>query len=145
VVKKVHPVEGNLPMTSELKVAEQAHRRLTAASDAWHTRTSSRRLGDALTVTDGPHAVRKQDNPRDMLRGKTATCFPSGRSPTRLDGDYGPAAAEGQEPGNDAARWSVASPDHAPASTSSGSPLGAGNSRNLEDPLLARVLAARLG
>src|SRR6202020_1818002 len=61
-------------MTPELTVAEQAA--LTSGSDAWHT-TAVETVGlPAITVTDGPHGVRLQVNPRDLLRGQPATCFP---------------------------------------------------------------------
>src|SRR5258708_14279738 len=66
--------EGNLAMTSELTVAEQAA--LTSGRDAWHTTPVESAGLPAITVTDGPHGVRLQANPSDLLRGQPATCFP---------------------------------------------------------------------
>src|SRR5580704_8212601 len=61
-------------MTSELTVAEQAA--LTSGRDAWHTTPVESAGLPAITVTDGPHGVRKQADPRDTLTGRPATCFP---------------------------------------------------------------------
>src|ERR1700744_4748788 len=61
-------------MTPELTVAEQAA--LTSGRDAWHTTPVGPAGLPAITVTDGPHGVRLQVDPRDMLRGQPATCFP---------------------------------------------------------------------
>ena len=61
-------------MTPELTVAEQAA--LTSGNDAWHTTPVETAGVGSITVTDGPHGVRLQANPRDMLRGQPATCFP---------------------------------------------------------------------
>ena len=61
-------------MAPELSVAEQAA--LTSGRDAWHTTPVEAAGIPAITVTDGPHGVRLQANPADMLRGQPATCFP---------------------------------------------------------------------
>src|SRR5579862_5440095 len=61
-------------MTPELTVAEQAA--LTSGNDAWHTTPVETACVGSITVTDGPHGVRLQADPRDMLRGQPATCFP---------------------------------------------------------------------
>src|SRR6202020_2799373 len=61
-------------MTPELTVAEQAA--LTSGRDAWHTTPVESAGLPAITVTDGPHGVRLQADPRDMLHGQPATCFP---------------------------------------------------------------------
>ena len=61
-------------MPPQLTVAEQAA--LTSGRDAWHTTPVESAGLPALTLTDGPHGVRLQADPRDMLRGQPATCFP---------------------------------------------------------------------
>jgi beta-glucosidase len=48
---------------------------LTSGSDMWHTTA----VGDipSLTLTDGPHGVRKQvADAKDLITGEPATCFP---------------------------------------------------------------------
>jgi len=61
-------------MTPELTVAQQAA--ITSGRDAWRTTPVESAGLPAITVTDGPHGVRLQADPRDMLRGQPATCFP---------------------------------------------------------------------
>src|SRR5215475_9218618 len=61
-------------MTPELTVADQAA--LTSGRDAWHTTAVESAGLPAITVTDGPHGVRLQERPEDLLKGQPATCFP---------------------------------------------------------------------
>ena len=63
-------------MTPELTVAEQAA--LTSGSDAWHTTPVESAGLPAITLTDGPHGVRLQADPRRHAGGQPATCFPPG-------------------------------------------------------------------
>jgi beta-glucosidase len=61
-------------MSPELTVAQQAA--ITSGRDAWHTTPVESAGLPVITVTDGPHGVRLQADPRDLLRGQPATCFP---------------------------------------------------------------------
>ncbi|HXT88379.1 MAG TPA: glycoside hydrolase family 3 C-terminal domain-containing protein [Trebonia sp.] len=61
-------------MTPELTAAEQAA--LTSGRDSWHTTAVESAGVPTITVTDGPHGVRLQARPEDMLKGQPATCFP---------------------------------------------------------------------
>jgi beta-glucosidase len=69
-------------MTPELTVAEQAA--LTSGRDAWHTTPVESAGLPAITVTDGPHGVRLQADPRDMLHGQPGHLLSPGRG-HRLD------------------------------------------------------------
>ena len=62
------------PGRPALTVAE--HAALTSGSDFWHSTPIDSAGLPAITLTDGPHGVRLQADPRDMLRGQPATCFP---------------------------------------------------------------------
>jgi len=126
-------------MTSELTVAEQAA--LTSGRDAWHT-TPIESVGlPAITVTDGPHGVRLQSNPGDMLRGQPATCFPPAvASASTWDPDL--LRRMGEALGDECRAMDV-SVLLGPGINLKRSPLGGRNFEYFsEDPLLAGVLAA---
>ncbi|HEX3513441.1 MAG TPA: glycoside hydrolase family 3 C-terminal domain-containing protein [Trebonia sp.] len=126
-------------MTSELTVAEQAA--LTSGRDAWHT-TPVESVGlPAITITDGPHGVRREVNPRDMLRGQPATCFPPAvASASTWDADL--LRRMGEALGDECRAMDVAVL-LGPGINLKRSPLGGRNFEYFsEDPLLAGVLAA---
>src|ERR1700733_3431644 len=125
-------------MTSELTVAEQAA--LTSGRDAWHTTPVESAGLPAITVTDGPHGVRKQANPRDMLRGQPATCFPPAvASASTWDADL--LRRMGEALGDECRAMDVAVL-LGPGINLKRSPLGGRNFEYFsEDPLLAGVLA----
>ena len=111
-------------MTPELTVAEQAA--LTSGNDAWHTTPVETAGVGSITVTDGPHGVRLQADPRDMLG---ASRPPASRRPW-------PAPPPGTRPccagwarrwGTSAGPWASRSCS-APASTSSAARSAAGTS-----------------
>ncbi len=126
-------------MTSELTVAEQAA--LTSGRDAWHTTPVEPAGLPAITVTDGPHGVRKQANPRDMLLGQPATCFPPAvASASTWDPDL--LRRMGEALGDECRAMDVAVL-LGPGINLKRSPLGGRNFEYFsEDPLLAGVLAA---
>ncbi|HEX9041851.1 MAG TPA: glycoside hydrolase family 3 C-terminal domain-containing protein [Trebonia sp.] len=125
-------------MTPELTVAEQAA--LTSGNDAWHT-TSVETAGlPAITVTDGPHGVRLQADPRDLLRGQPATCFPPAVASAST---WDPALLRrmGEALGDECRAMDVAVL-LGPGINLKRSPLGGRNFEYFaEDPLLAGVLA----
>ncbi len=126
-------------MTSELTVAEQAA--LTSGRDAWHTTPVESAGLPAITVTDGPHGVRKQADPRDLLRGQPATCFPPAvASASTWDPDL--LRRMGEALGDECRAMDVAVL-LGPGINLKRSPLGGRNFEYFsEDPLLAGVLAA---
>jgi beta-glucosidase len=126
-------------MTSELTVAEQAA--LTSGRDAWHTTPVESAGLPAITVTDGPHGVRLQVNPRDLLRGQPATCFPPAvASASTWDPDL--LRRMGEALGDECRAMDVAVL-LGPGINLKRSPLGGRNFEYFsEDPLLAGVLAA---
>jgi beta-glucosidase len=126
-------------MTPELTVAEQAA--LTSGRDAWHTTPVESAGLPAITVTDGPHGVRLQANPRDLLRGQPATCFPPAvASASTWDPDL--LRRMGQALGDECRAMDVAVL-LGPGINLKRSPLGGRNFEYFsEDPLVAGVLAA---
>jgi beta-glucosidase len=126
-------------MTPELTVAEQAA--VTSGRDAWHT-TPVESVGlPALTVTDGPHGVRLQANPSDMLRGQPATAFPPAVA-TASTWDPDLLRRMGEALGDECRAMGV-SVLLGPGVNLKRSPLGGRNFEYFsEDPLLAGVLAA---
>jgi beta-glucosidase len=126
-------------MTPDLTVAEQAA--LTSGSDAWHTTPVESAGLPAITVTDGPHGVRLQASPRDVLRGQPATCFPPAvASASTWDPDL--LRRMGEALGDECRAMGVAVL-LGPGINLKRSPLGGRNFEYFsEDPLLAGVLAA---
>jgi beta-glucosidase len=125
-------------MTPELTVAEQAA--LTSGNDAWHTTTIETASLPAITVTDGPHGVRLQASPQDMLRGQPATCFPPAVASAST---WDPALLRrmGEALGDECRAMGVAVL-LGPGINLKRSPLGGRNFEYFsEDPLLAGVLA----
>src|SRR5215831_7393988 len=125
-------------MTPELTVAEQAA--LTSGNDAWHTTQVETAGLPSITVTDGPHGVRKQANPRDMLKGQPATCFPPAVASAAT---WDPALLRrmGEALGDECRAMDVAVL-LGPGVNLKRSPLGGRNFEYFsEDPLLAGVLA----
>ena len=125
-------------MTPELTVAEQAA--LTSGNDAWHTTQVETAGLPAITVTDGPHGVRLQADPRDMLRGQPATCFPPAVASAST---WDPALLRrmGEALGDECRAMDVAVL-LGPGVNLKRSPLGGRNFEYFsEDPLLAGVLA----
>jgi beta-glucosidase len=126
-------------MTPELTVAEQAA--LTSGRDAWHTTPIKSAGLPSLTVTDGPHGVRLQANPSDMLRGQPATCFPPAVA-TASTWDPDLLRRMGEALGDECRAMGV-SVLLGPGINLKRSPLGGRNFEYFsEDPLLAGVLAA---
>jgi beta-glucosidase len=126
-------------VTPELTVAEQAA--LTSGRDAWHTTPVGSAGIPVLTVTDGPHGVRLQADPRDMLRGQPATCFPPAVA-TASTWDPGLLRRMGEALGDECRAMDVAVL-LGPGINLKRSPLGGRNFEYFsEDPLLAGVLAA---
>jgi beta-glucosidase len=125
-------------MTPELTVAEQAA--LTSGRDAWHTKPVESVGLPAITVTDGPHGVRLQAHPRDLLRGQPATCFPPAvASASTWDPDL--LRRMGEALGDECRSMGVAVL-LGPGINLKRSPLGGRNFEYFsEDPLLAGVLA----
>jgi beta-glucosidase len=125
-------------MTPELTVAEQAA--LTSGRDAWHTKPVESVGLPAITVTDGPHGVRLQANPRDLLRGQPATCFPPAvASASTWDPDL--LRRMGEALGDECRSMDIAVL-LGPGINLKRSPLGGRNFEYFsEDPLLAGVLA----
>jgi beta-glucosidase len=126
-------------MTPELTVAEQAA--VTSGRDAWHTTPVESAGLPALTVTDGPHGVRLQANPSDMLRGQPATAFPPAVA-TASTWDPDLLRRMGEALGDECRAMGV-SVLLGPGVNLKRSPLGGRNFEYFsEDPLLAGVLAA---
>src|ERR1700728_3343485 len=125
-------------MTSELTVAEQAA--LTSGRDAWHTTPVESAGLPAITVTDGPHGVRLQVDPRDLLRGQPATCFPPAVA-TASTWDPSLLRRMGEALGDECRSVDI-SVLLGPGINLKRSPLGGRNFEYFsEDPLLAGVLA----
>jgi beta-glucosidase len=125
-------------MTPELTVAQQAA--LTSGQDAWHTTPAEGAGLPAITVTDGPHGVRLQADPRDMLRGQPATCFPPAVA-TASTWDPDLLRRMGEALGDECRAVDVAVL-LGPGINLKRSPLGGRNFEYFsEDPLLAGVLA----
>jgi beta-glucosidase len=125
-------------MTPELTVAQQAA--LTSGQDAWHTTPAAGAGLPAITVTDGPHGVRLQADPRDMLRGQPATCFPPAVA-TASTWDPDLLRRMGEALGDECRAVDVAVL-LGPGINLKRSPLGGRNFEYFsEDPLLAGVLA----
>jgi beta-glucosidase len=126
-------------MTPELTVAEQAA--LTSGRDAWHTKAVESAGIPAVTLTDGPHGVRLQANPADMLKGQPATCFPPAVA-TASTWDPDLLRRMGEALGDECRAMGVAVL-LGPGVNLKRSPLGGRNFEYFsEDPLLAGVLAA---
>ena len=126
-------------MTPELTVAEQAA--LTSGRDAWHTTPVESAGLPAVTVTDGPHGVRLQTDPGDLLRGQPATCFPPAVA-TASTWDPDLLRRMGEALGDECRAMGVAVL-LGPGVNIKRSPLGGRNFEYFsEDPLLAGVLAA---
>jgi beta-glucosidase len=126
-------------MTPELTVAEQAA--LTSGRDAWHTAPAESAGTPALTLTDGPHGLRLQANPDDILRGHPATCFPPAVA-TASTWDPGLLRRMGEALGDESRAAGVAVL-LGPGVNLKRSPLGGRNFEYFsEDPLLTGVLAA---
>jgi beta-glucosidase len=125
-------------MTPELTVAEQAA--LTSGRDAWQTTPVASAGLPAITVTDGPHGVRLQTNPADMLKGQPATCFPPAVA-TASTWDPGLLRRMGEALGDECRAMGV-TVLLGPGVNLKRSPLGGRNFEYFsEDPLLAGVLA----
>jgi beta-glucosidase len=126
-------------MTPELTVAEQAA--LTSGRDAWHTTPVESAGLPAVTVTDGPHGVRLQTDPGDLLRGQPATCFPPAVA-TGSTWDPDLLRRMGEALGDECRAMGVAVL-LGPGINIKRSPLGGRNFEYFsEDPLIAGVLAA---
>jgi beta-glucosidase len=126
-------------MTPELTVAQQAA--VTSGRDAWRTTPVESAGLPAITVTDGPHGVRLQADPRDMLRGQPATCFPPAVASAST---WDPALLRrmGEALGDECRSMDIAVL-LGPGVNLKRSPLGGRNFEYFsEDPLLAGVLAA---
>ena len=125
-------------MTPKLTIAEQAA--LTSGRDAWHTTPIDSAALPAVTVTDGPHGVRLQANPGDLLRGQPATCFPPAVA-TASTWDRDLLRRMGEALGDECRAMEVAVL-LGPGVNLKRSPLGGRNFEYFsEDPLLAGVLA----
>ena len=125
-------------MTPKLTVAEQAA--LTSGRDAWHTTPIDSAGLPAVTITDGPHGVRLQSNPGDLLRGQPATCFPPAVA-TASTWDRDLLRRMGEALGDECRAMDVAVL-LGPGVNLKRSPLGGRNFEYFsEDPLLAGVLA----
>jgi beta-glucosidase len=125
-------------MTPELTVAEQAA--LTSGRDAWQTTPVESAGLPAVTVTDGPHGVRLQADPADMLKGQPATCFPPAVA-TASTWDPDLLRRMGEALGDECRAMDVAVL-LGPGINLKRSPLGGRNFEYFsEDPLLAGVLA----
>jgi beta-glucosidase len=125
-------------MTPELTVAEQAA--LTSGRDAWHTTPVESAGLPAITVTDGPHGVRLQADPAQMLKGQPATCFPPAVA-TASTWDPDLLRRMGEALGDECRAMDVAVL-LGPGINLKRSPLGGRNFEYFsEDPLLAGVLA----
>jgi beta-glucosidase len=125
-------------MTSELTVAEQAA--LTGGSDFWHTTPVASAGLPAITLTDGPHGVRLQADPRDLLTGQPATCFPPAVASAST---WDPALLRrmGEALGDECRAMGVAVL-LGPGINLKRSPLGGRNFEYFsEDPLLTGILA----
>jgi beta-glucosidase len=125
-------------MTPELTVAEQAA--LTSGRDAWHTTAVESAGLPMITVTDGPHGVRLQARPEDMLKGQPATCFPPAvASASTWDPEL--LRRMGEALGDECRAMDVAVL-LGPGVNLKRSPLGGRNFEYFsEDPVLAGVLA----
>jgi beta-glucosidase len=125
-------------MTPELTVAEQAA--LTSGRDAWQTTPVESAGLPAITVTDGPHGVRLQADPAQMLKGQPATCFPPAVA-TASTWDPDLLRRMGEALGDECRAMDVAVL-LGPGINLTRSPLGGRNFEYFsEDPLLAGVLA----
>ena len=126
-------------MTPELTVAEQAA--LTSGRDPWHTTEVESAGLPAITLTDGPHGVRLQARPEDMLKGRPATCFPPAvASASTWDPEL--LRRMGEALGDECRAMDVAVL-LGPGVNLKRSPLGGRNFEYFsEDPVLAGVLAA---
>jgi beta-glucosidase len=126
-------------MTPELTVAEQAA--LTSGRDAWHTTPVESAGLPAITVTDGPHGVRLEADPADMLKGQPATCFPPAVA-TASTWDPDLLRRMGEALGDECRAADVAVL-LGPGVNLKRSPLGGRNFEYFsEDPVLTGVLAA---
>ena len=126
-------------MTPELSVAEQAA--LTSGRDSWHTTEIASAGLPTSTLTDGPHGVRLQARPEDMLKGQPATCFPPAvASASTWDPDL--LRRMGEALGDECRAMGIAVL-LGPGVNLKRSPLGGRNFEYFsEDPVLAGVLAA---
>jgi len=126
-------------MTPDLTVAQQAA--LTSGRDFWQTKPDEAAGLPAITVTDGPHGVRLQADPRVMLRGRPATCFPPAvASAATWDPEL--LRRMGEALGQECRALGVAVL-LGPGVNLKRSPLGGRNFEYFsEDPLLAGTLAA---
>ena len=126
-------------MTPELTVAEQAA--LTSGRDSWHTTEVASAGLPTITLTDGPHGVRLQARPEDMLKGQPATCFPPAvASASTWDPEL--LRRMGEALGDECRAMDVAVL-LGPGVNLKRSPLGGRNFEYFsEDPVLAGVLAA---
>jgi beta-glucosidase len=126
-------------MTPELTVAQQAT--VTSGLDMWRTAAVEAAGLPAITMTDGPHGVRLQADPGDVLRGHPATCFPPAVA-TASTWDPDLLRRMGEALG-DECRASDVAVLLGPGINLKRSPLGGRNFEYFsEDPLLAGMLAA---
>ena len=126
-------------MTPELTVTEQAA--LTSGRDDWHTTPVESAGLPAITLTDGPHGVRLQARPEDLLTGQPATCFPPAVA-TGSTWDPDLLRRMGEALGDECRAMDVAVL-LGPGVNLKRSPLGGRNFEYFsEDPLLTGVLAA---
>ncbi|MBD0675168.1 glycoside hydrolase family 3 C-terminal domain-containing protein [Streptomyces sp. CBMA156] len=131
-------------MTSEnLTIAQQAA--LTSGGDFWHTKALPEAGIEAVTLTDGPHGLRKQPEDGDALgigASEPSTCYPPACA---LGSSWDPQLAEriGRAIGAEAVAKNV-SVVLGPGVNIKRSPLGGRNFEYFsEDPLLtARIGAA---
>ena len=125
-------------MAPQLNVEDQAA--LTSGGGFWQTTPIESAGVPALTLTDGPHGVRLQARPRDMLRGRKATCFPPAVA-TASTWDPSLLRRMGEALGDEARSMGVAVL-LGPGINLKRSPLGGRDFEYFsEDPLLTGVLA----
>lgn len=129
-------------LIAQLTVQEKA--KLAGGADAWHTAAIERLGIPAITVSDGPHGLRKvakQSDVADLSESRQAVCFPSGSA---LASSFNPEVFRklGETLGNECLAEDV-DVILGPAVNIKRSPLCGRNFEYLsEDPYLAGKLAS---